>query len=161
MVYHGTSTCFYRPEEIMTNTMASASLVSLHHALAPHPAWQAIADRDTVVDAAITIQQIPAPTFAEEQRAKYVYAQMQALKLHHVHMDTVHNVYGCFPGRRAGPGILVSAHTDTVFPHDTDLTVRREGQRVYGPGISDNSISVAAMLQLARVLREHRRGRTW
>ena len=39
-----------------------------------------------------------------------------------------------------GPGILVLSHLDTVHPNGTIdgvLTVRREGDRVYGPGIYD------------------------
>jgi tripeptide aminopeptidase len=140
----------------MTNTITLAPLVALHRTLAAHPAWSAIADRDVIVDAAITIQQIPAPTFAEEQRARFVYAQMQALNLQQVCIDALQNVYGCLPGRRTDQAVLISAHTDTVFAHDTDLRTRRDGSRIYGPGIADNSISVAAMLHLARVLQEHR-----
>jgi acetylornithine deacetylase/succinyl-diaminopimelate desuccinylase-like protein len=137
----------------MINPKIMPDVANLHRELAAHPAWEAIADRDAVVEAAITIQQIPAPTFAEERRARYVYEQMQTLGLHQVSMDDVHNVYGCLPGSGTG-AILVSAHTDTVFPQETDLSVRREGDRIYGPGLSDNSISVAAMLHLAHVLRE-------
>jgi glutamate carboxypeptidase len=38
------------------------------------------------------------------------------------------------------PGLLVLSHMDTVHPHDTkqeDLTIRREGDVMYGPGIYD------------------------
>ncbi|QQS13644.1 MAG: M20/M25/M40 family metallo-hydrolase [Rhodospirillales bacterium] len=44
------------------------------------------------------------------------------------------------PGRRAGPGILVLGHLDTVHPVGTvdgALPIRRDGDRVYGPGIFD------------------------
>ncbi len=130
-------------------------LAQLQRELAAHPAWDAVADRDAIVEAAIALQQIPAPTFAEEQRAREVYAQMQALRLEQVSMDAVHNVYGCLPGRPGAGAVLVSAHTDTVFAADTDLALRHDGQRIYGPGLSDNNISVAAMLHLARVLKHH------
>lgn len=129
-------------------------LQALYATLRSAPVWQAIADRETIVTAAITIQQIPAPTFAEEQRARFVYDQMINSGLEQVHMDALHNVYGCLPGQAPGPGVLVSAHTDTVFAPDTDLTIRRTAERVYGPGIVDNSISVAALLHLARTLRQ-------
>ena len=39
-----------------------------------------------------------------------------------------------------GPGVLVLSHLDTVHPHgtiDRELRLRREGDRVYGPGIYD------------------------
>lgn len=43
-------------------------------------------------------------------------------------------------GERDGPGVLVLGHLDTVHPLgtiDSALPVRREGERVYGPGIFD------------------------
>jgi len=46
----------------------------------------------------------------------------------------------------------VSAHTDTVFPAGADLSVRHEDNRLVGPGIGDNSLSVAAVLTLPRIL---------
>jgi acetylornithine deacetylase/succinyl-diaminopimelate desuccinylase-like protein len=56
---------------------------------------------------------------------------------------------------------VVSAHTDTVFPLDTDLTVRFEygnesGQDIiFGPGLADNSLGVAGLLKLAETLRDY------
>jgi acetylornithine deacetylase/succinyl-diaminopimelate desuccinylase-like protein len=52
--------------------------------------------------------------------------------------------------------LLVSAHTDTVFPAETDLSVTREpsGARVFGPGLGDNSTGVAALLWLGRQLQQ-------
>ena len=48
--------------------------------------------------------------------------------------------------------MIVSAHLDTVFPEGTDVTVRREGNRLYAPGISDNTAGVASLTALARAL---------
>jgi acetylornithine deacetylase/succinyl-diaminopimelate desuccinylase-like protein len=45
---------------------------------------------------------------------------------------------------------MISAHTDTIFAPDTDLTIRREEGVIYGPGLGDNSAGVAGMLALAR-----------
>ena len=107
---------------------------------------------DQTAQDAITIQQIAAPTFAEHERARFMYDRFRALPLVDVEMDEAGNVYGRLPGREAGPGLLVSAHLDTVFPAETDLTIRREPGRIYGPGISDNSMGTAALLRLATVL---------
>ena len=49
-------------------------------------------------------------------------------------------VMATVPGRTDGPGILVLGHLDTVHPEGTlkDLNPwRREGDRVYGPGVYD------------------------
>lgn len=105
----------------------------------------------------IAIQQIPAPTFAEERRAAYVEQQFHAIGLKNVRRDQLNNVYGCAPGTAAGrPPVVLSAHLDTVFPADTDLTTRRDGAAVYGPGIGDNSTGVAGLLLVAQALAAHR-----
>ena len=44
------------------------------------------------------------------------------------------------------------AHMDTVFPIDTPLDIRRAGDILYGPGIGDNSVHVAALIGLLDML---------
>lgn len=113
-------------------------------------------EADAIVATAIAVQQIPAPTFSEGARGAYVAAQLRELALHDVGVDAVGNVYACRPGRAGRqPGVMVAAHLDTVFPDGTDLGIRREGTRVYGPGLGDNSLGVAALLHLARALQQH------
>jgi len=102
------------------------------------------------------IQQIPAPTFAEANRAAFVAGQMTTCGLVDVRQDELHNVYGRFPGRRHRFPLVVSAHLDTVFPIETDLTTRRDGRILSGPGIGDNSTGVAGLLLLAQSLIEQR-----
>ncbi|MCP4421805.1 MAG: M20/M25/M40 family metallo-hydrolase [Chloroflexi bacterium] len=109
-----------------------------------------------IVAQTIAIQQIPAPTFAEGQRAAYIESRFAEVGLVDVVQDELHNVYGRFPGSQPqNPPVIVSAHSDTVFPADTDLTVRQEGCFVHGPGIGDNSSGVAGLIGLAQALRLH------
>jgi tripeptide aminopeptidase len=108
-----------------------------------------------VVEEAIRVQQIPAPTFAEAERAQYVAKQFQNFSLNDVMTDDVHNVYGRLAGKSSETAILVLAHTDTVFPADTDLTVHREGNNISGPGLGDNSMGVAGLLGLLKSLRDN------
>ena len=110
-----------------------------------------------IIEDAIAIQQIPAPTFAEGQRASAILGRFRQAGLQDVAQDDVCNVFGRWPGRDpACPALLVSAHTDTVFPSDTDLTTRRDGERIYGPGLGDNSLGVASLLALLEMLQAHR-----
>ena len=112
-------------------------------------------DGSAVVETAIAIQQIPAPTFDERARGLYVAERMGVLRLDDVQIDTVGNVYGRRHGVVGGSALLVAAHLDTVFPAGTDLMVRRKGARIYGPGLGDNSMGVAALLHLAQALQQH------
>ena len=111
-------------------------------------------DPQRVLDTAIEIQQIAAPTFAERQRAEQLYERFSRYaRLENVAMDELDNVYGCLPGTEPGrPALLVSAHTDTVFSADTKLTVQRLGHRIYGPGLGDNSLGVAGLLTLLNLI---------
>ncbi len=127
-------------------------------------ACDSFGDGAEVVETAIAIQQIAAPTFEEGQRGDAVQERMRALGLADVERDELGNVYGRLPGRGGGHGLLIAAHLDTVFPATTDLSIRHEGQRVYGPGLGDNSLGVAGLLHLADSMLRHglaRAGDTW
>ena len=45
---------------------------------------------------------------------------------------------------------LIAAHTDTVFPIDTDVTVKKEGNRYYCPGINDDTHAAAEIMAVAK-----------
>lgn len=106
------------------------------------------------VEQAIAIQQIPAPTFAEKERAAHVAGEFHKLGLTQIETDDLCNVYGRLPGRRSSaPAVMLSAHTDTVFPEATDLSIRRDGDLIFGAGLGDNSIGVAGLLALISALR--------
>ena len=68
-----------------------------------------------VLDLLIQIQQIPAPTF-EEARAAFIRDRFIDEGLKDVQIDPVGNVYGRLPGDGKTPPVIVSAHSDTVFP---------------------------------------------
>jgi len=124
------------------------------HDRAVRAACESFGDGTAIVETAIAIQQIPAPTFDELRRGRYVEQRMRDLGLVDVDVDQIGNVYGRRTGTASGPGLLIAAHLDTVFPADTDLTVRRENGRIYGPGLGDNSLGVAALLHLAQAMQQ-------
>lgn len=112
-----------------------------------------------VLDLAIRIQQIPAPTFLEEERAEFVRGLFLSERLASVEIDSTGNVLGCYRCKRLknprhNPPVVVSAHLDTVFPTSVDLTIHNEGERVYGPGLGDNALGIAGLFGLAWMLRE-------
>lgn len=115
---------------------------------------------DRIIDLAIQIQQIAAPTFQEQERAKFVRGLFEREGLRDVTMDETGNVYGRWPvdgGQRTeAKPLIVSAHLDTVFPLDMDLSVKRDDDKVFGIGIGDNSLGVAALLGLLWMLLERK-----
>ena len=119
---------------------------------AVHAAMATLADANAVVATTLAVQQIPAPTFAEAARSLYVQQRFAQLDLHDVSVDPLGNVYARHPGSGRRPALLIAAHTDTVFPANTDLRVRREAGQIYGPAIGDNSLGVAALIHLAQAI---------
>jgi acetylornithine deacetylase/succinyl-diaminopimelate desuccinylase-like protein len=108
-----------------------------------------------VLDLACEIQQIPSPTFGEGRRAAWVLQQFEAEGLSSAEIDPVGNVLARLPGSGSARPLVVSAHLDTVFPLETDLSIIRSQAHIAGPGIGDNSLGVAGLLGLARLLRNH------
>lgn len=113
-------------------------------------------NKDELIARAVAIQQIPAPTFDEGQRAAYVHREFEQLGLTNIEEDDLYNVYGWLESDLANaPVLLISAHTDTVFPANTDLSTRYKDDRIYGPGLGDNSLGVAGLLTLAELFVAH------
>ena len=99
----------------------------------------------------LQLARIPAPPFGEQARSSWLLERFLDLGLKDVHSDEIGNVFGVYPGGE-GKYVAVSAHIDTVFPAGTPLNVRQQGQRLYGPGVSDNGAGLTALLAMAAVL---------
>ncbi|KAF0195156.1 MAG: peptidase [Bacillota bacterium] len=108
---------------------------------------------EEMVQENIRICEIPAPSFQEQDRAQYIAQRFSAEGVQEVQVDDAHNVYGRIFGA-GGRSVMLAAHSDTVFPLGTDVTVRREGDRLMAPGVRDNSTGIAALITLARLIRE-------
>ena len=99
----------------------------------------------------IRIAEMPGKSQHEQQRGAYVKAQMEAEGLR-VSIDSIGNVIGVRAGTGGGPTIVFAAHMDIVHALETNLKVRIAGDTLHGPGIFDNSASVANMLATIRAL---------
>lgn len=94
----------------------------------------------------IAITEIPAPPFKEAARAKAYLAMFKERGLSEAEIDEEGNVLGLRRGSKSGDLVVVSAHLDTVFPEGTNVKVRREGDKLYAPGVGDESAGLATLL---------------
>ena len=98
---------------------------------------------------------IPAPTGAEGRRGTHLAELFREIGLSDVAVDHAGNVHGWLGknGERsvAGP-VVLAAHLDTVFGAEVDVAVERRGQRLEGPGISDNARGLAALVAVAEAM---------
>jgi tripeptide aminopeptidase len=108
-----------------------------------------------IADWQLAVTAIPAPPFGEEQRSRWMRDRFEEIGLLDIHRDELGNVFGIRPGADPNAKFLaISAHMDTVFPAGTPLDVRREADRLRGPGICDNGAGLVALLALATALHE-------
>lgn len=152
----------------MTRWILAAGLVLATHASAQTPAQvvQGLVrspkmtaatafieqDYDRFVRELIQITEIPAPPFKEEARAKAYMEMLRANGLTDVERDAEGNVMGIRKGTGSGPMLAVLAHLDTVFPEGTNVTVRREGHRLFAPGVGDDTRGLAMVLAMVRAM---------
>ncbi len=99
----------------------------------------------------IRIAEMPGKSRLEQQRGAYVKSVFEKEGLT-VSVDSIGNVTGVRKGTGGGPTIVIAAHTDIVFPPETNTKVRRSGDTLFAPGVGDNTASVGNMLSTLRVM---------
>ncbi|WP_135468769.1 M20/M25/M40 family metallo-hydrolase [Crenalkalicoccus roseus] len=109
-------------------------------------------EHDRLVEDIVTLTEIPAPPFGEAARAAAYLEMLRAHGLEEVEQDAVGNVMGLRRGAGGGAVVCVAAHLDTVFPAGTEVRVRREGTRLFAPGVGDDTRSLAVLLAFIRAL---------
>ena len=100
---------------------------------------------------------IPAPSFGERRRAEYCKAYFESMGAEGVYIDEINNVI--FPLNCEGSEeiTVLAAHTDTVFP-DTEFypEFREDDERIYCPGVGDDTACVAAVMLTAKYFLENK-----
>ncbi len=141
------------------DTDYSAEILALAERPEVRKAFDLIATGERASDRQlITLTEIPAPPFGEAVRAQQYAQMLRDLGMKEVAVDEVGNVLAYWRGSGGDHTVAIVAHLDTVFPAATDVSVRREGDRFYAPGIGDNSRGLVLMLSMIRALRDAQLG---
>jgi len=110
--------------------------------------------RDTLLTNIVMVGEIPAPTFREEKRRRFLVNRFNQYNLMNCSTDEVGNGLGIIPGEVGDRNILIVAHLDTVFDESIDHTISIETKRINGPAVGDNSLGVATLATLPAMLEE-------
>ena len=102
-----------------------------------------------------TLCAIPAPSHHEERRAEFVKNWFEKRGLS-AEIDDAKNVRCGFALDEHQDMVVVMAHMDTVFPDMEPMPMREEGEKLYCPGVGDDTANLAGMMIL--VDRLHRMG---
>jgi len=129
-------------------------------ALTSKPAYQAMvatmkAEHERIVDENIMLQQVPAPSFKEAEKAR-LFAKLlrQSDDTLDISIDPAGNVLALRRGTGGGLDVVaVVTHMDTVFDEKTSLEIKREGTFIKAPGILDNSRGMSSSLAIIRAMK--------
>jgi tripeptide aminopeptidase len=102
----------------------------------------------------IMLTEIPAPPFKEERRAEKYKEMLEEAGADSVWIDEVGNVLALRKGSEGRRKVALNAHLDTVFPEETDVTVKMRGDTLYAPGIGDDTRGLMVALTVLRAM-EH------
>lgn len=99
---------------------------------------------------------IPAPSHHEEKRAEYCLGWFHKNGMKDAYIDGALNVI--FPYEAEGSRTLsvMAAHTDTVFPDTEPMPYLDDGERIFCPGVGDDTASVVALMLTAKYFHENK-----
>lgn len=103
-------------------------------------------------DLLVELAQIPAPSHKEHKRALFCKEFLEKQGAQGVYIDDALNVIypiGCEGNK---PIVVFAAHSDVVFPDEEPLPLHIEGDRLYCPGVGDDTGNVVALLSAAKFI---------
>ena len=103
-----------------------------------------------VLERTVELSLIPAPSLDEGDRAAVVTGWWRSDGFE-PHTDDAGNVLARLR-EGTGPATFVAAHLDTVFDRDATHGATARDGRLYGPGVGDNTVAVAALSLLDGLL---------
>lgn len=98
---------------------------------------------------------IPAPSGQEDLRAEYCLKFMKDLGIEDAYIDEAKNVV-CILGDKTKDITVFMAHTDVVFPDTTTLPFSEDEEKMYCPGIGDDTARLVIMLTALKCIVEQK-----
>ncbi len=98
---------------------------------------------------------IPAPSHLEHKRAEYCKEWLENIGAKDVYIDDALNVIFPLNCENSNEITVFCAHTDTVFPDLEPMPYFDDGEKIYGPGVADDTASVAVLLYMVKFFVEN------
>lgn len=97
-------------------------------------------------DLLMALAQIPSPSLHEEKRAQFCKALLESWGARDAYIDEALNVVLPMDIDSGKPLVVFTAHSDVVFPDTSVLPLRDDGERLFCPGIGDNTANLTTLL---------------
>ena len=98
---------------------------------------------------------IPAPSGKEEKRAQFCLDWLKKNGAEGSYIDNALNVVFPYNCENSNKITVFVAHTDTVFPDTEPMPFSEDEEKMYSPGIGDDTACVAILLMMAKYLIEN------
>ncbi len=95
---------------------------------------------------------LPAPSSREDARVEYCRKWLENAGFSNVIVDDAKNVICRIPGENSAESVVLSAHTDTVFPDTAPFSITEKDGLWYCPGIGDDTANLAILMLTAKIL---------
>ena len=104
----------------------------------------------------LELAQIPAPSNHEEKRAAFCKQWLEDQGAGGVYIDDALNVIYPIGCTESNDLVVFMAHSDVVFPDTDPLPLKVEGDRIWCPGVGDDTANVVAILTAAKYIAQNR-----
>jgi tripeptide aminopeptidase len=110
--------------------------------------------KEIIISNIVLVGQIPAPTFHEKRRAKFLVERMAEFQVDECAIDDYGNPMGVIRGTSpTKPPIFIVAHLDTFSEMEGDLHYEVTDKIIRGHGVSDNSAAVGVLISLPEIFK--------
>ena len=97
----------------------------------------------------------PSPSWHEDKRVEFCENWLKKAGCEGVYVDDEYNVIYPYHVTDDRPIVAFAAHTDVVFPDMDRFRIKEDAERIYCPGIYDDSVNLANILLAARLVTQH------
>ena len=112
--------------------------------------------RQEALNLLLELAQIPAPSNHEEKRAAFCKQWLEDQGAEGVYIDDALNVIYPIGCTESNDLVVFMAHSDVVFPDTDPLPLKVEGDRIWCPGVGDDTANVVAILTAAKYIARHK-----
>ncbi|MBO5454120.1 MAG: M20/M25/M40 family metallo-hydrolase [Clostridia bacterium] len=99
---------------------------------------------------------IPAPSHFEHKRAEYCKEWFEKVGADGAYIDDALNVIFPLNCENSNEITVFVAHTDTVFPDMEPMPYIDDGEKIFCPGVSDDTASVVVLMHMAKFFVENK-----
>ncbi len=102
------------------------------------------------------LSKIPSPSGMELKKAEFIRDYLIKNSAEDVVIDDVYNVLYPYNCEGKDEIILFMAHTDTVFPDTDEMPFWEDDEKMYSPGVGDDTACVAVLLSVAKYIAQNK-----